>query len=116
MYFAFFYYVDFSLNIVFHPPNRDVFLESQILLNVFAIGAENLTYQWFHNGSSIIEDSEIEFGTTTDTYVIFRAQFFDAGTYTVQISSPFGMVESLPGIVTVGECYAGIDTNRVIMK
>ncbi len=90
-------------NIISHPPNREVVLDSRITLSVLVTGDGNLAYQWFHNGSFVTDNVELGFGSTTDTLVIFSAQFSDAGVYTVLISNTFQMVESLPGVVTVGE-------------
>jgi hypothetical protein len=72
---------------------------------VLARGGQPLSYQWFLNTNAIP-------GATSNTFSIASATTNDAGSYTVQVSNTFSVVETKPAVLTV---YAGPITNDMVV-
>jgi hypothetical protein len=82
------------------------------VLSVGAWGTGPLTYQWFDNGTAILN-------ATNQTLEFSDIQFTNAGLYSVVVSSPFGSVTNTPEQVVVNPAgtslglYPGITISGV---
>jgi hypothetical protein len=91
--------VNFTVNVpvsIFNQPEEEVAVlqGKPLTLRVSAAGTPPLSYQWRRNGSVIQ-------GGTGSSYAIREVTGVSAGTYTVQVSNAFGVVESTPSRVSV---------------
>jgi len=68
--------------------------EDSLTLSVSAGGTIPLSFQWLKNGTPIS-------GASGVSYNIASASPADSGSYTVQVSNPFGNITSQPAVVTV---------------
>ena len=75
------------------PQSQVVFLQSNVVLSVNAIG-EHLRYQWRFNGKNIE-------GATNSTYTITNAQLYHSGVYEVCVINDSGGVSALPVEINV---------------
>ena len=82
------------------PSNTTVTQGESARLSVTADGSGNVTYQWFFNGTAIINGGHIS-GNNTPTLNINNVQASDAGNYTVKVTNAFGNVTSIAGLLTV---------------
>lgn len=76
------------------PGDKEVYVEDQVRLKVYAVGSTPIFYQWYKDG--IILD-----GATNSACVISSVSFDDAGSYTVNIRNDAGEVTSQEAILTV---------------
>jgi hypothetical protein len=67
---------------------------SNITFNATAVGAFPLTYQWFQNGSAIVD-------ATNSSFVLANVAIDDEGEYSVAVSNSYGEVRSQQGSVVV---------------
>lgn len=83
-----------QLPVIFEfPQNQIVFLQSNVVLSVSAIG-DNLKYQWRVDGKNID-------GATNSTYIITNAQLYHSGVYEVCVFNDMGGVSTLPATISV---------------
>lgn len=83
-----------DVSILKHPASQTVPEREIIRLEVAALGAPPLTFQW------LFEDADIP-NATNDALVIPTAQFTHSGAYRVVVSNAFGAVTSSLASVTV---------------
>src|ERR1043166_8658629 len=77
------------------PPRALTVAQGQTAtFNVQATGTPPLNYQWRRNGAILP-------GAGGSTYAISNVQPAQAGTYSVFVSNPAGLVESTPAVLTV---------------
>jgi hypothetical protein len=81
-------------SITSQPASQSVDLGSTASFSVSATGAGTLTYQWSHNGTSIL-------GATASTYSITSVPASDAGSYVVAVGNAAGRTTSANAILTV---------------
>lgn len=86
--------------IVSQPVSTNVILSSTIRLQVSAIGASTLSYQWRFNGTNLLNQGPVS-GTTTTTLQITNAAFANGGPYEVVVSNSYGSITSAVAQVTV---------------
>ncbi|MCX7872731.1 MAG: lamin tail domain-containing protein [Verrucomicrobiae bacterium] len=75
------------------PQSQIVFLQSNVVLTVKAIG-DNLRYQWRLDGRNID-------GATNSAYVITNAQLYHSGTYEVCVYNQAGGVSASPIAINI---------------
>ncbi|MEO7600442.1 MAG: PQQ-binding-like beta-propeller repeat protein, partial [Opitutus sp.] len=98
-----------ALTISSQPQSRTLAAGSSATLTVAASGSGALSYQWYKNGSAIP-------GATGATYTIGNITAFDAGSYTVKVTSGAENVTSGEAVITVvaagtrGSSLANIST------
>jgi kumamolisin len=80
--------------ITFQPQTQSVVRGNTATLGVVATGETPLFYQWFQNKKPVA-------GAVDSSLTIANAQPASAGSYTVQVSNPAGLVTSTPAILTV---------------
>ena len=78
------------------PRSQVVNAGSSAVFSVTVSGSGLFAYQWRFNGVDIP-------GATNSTFVLAKAQAPNAGKYTVLVSTDTGIIESLPGTLTVNE-------------
>lgn len=83
-------------SITTQPKTQSACIGTPVNFTVAATGTPPLGYQWFLNGSAIG-------GATTTTFSIASASSANAGTYSVQVSNPFGTIPSTNAVLTVGD-------------
>jgi hypothetical protein len=82
-------------------------------LSVGAWGTGPLSYQWYDNGSAILN-------ATNSTLTLASVQFTNAGSYSVVVSNPFGNVTNAPAQVVVNPAgvsfgmYPGVTISGVV--
>jgi kumamolisin len=80
--------------ISFQPQSQSVVTGNNATLGVVATGEAPLYYQWFVNKAAIP-------GAVGSNLTIANVQASNAGSYTVQVSNPAGLVTSTPAVLTV---------------
>jgi hypothetical protein len=82
------------------PASVTVTLGQPVAFTVSAVGGPPLSYQWFFNGAPLpgAHSAELNLGPAESTA---------AGTYTVEVSNPFGFVTSELATLTLGGSTAG---------
>jgi hypothetical protein len=83
-----------------HPMGGLVLAGSTVTLNVAAVGAVPLSYQWFYNGSSIT-------GATSSSLVLPNILTSQSGSYWAVVSNDFGRATSRAAALSVVESFAG---------
>jgi hypothetical protein len=76
------------------PASQTVGVGAYVILNAGVGGSSPLTYQWAFNGTNIS-------GGTGPSLSLLNVQLAQAGTYTVQITNPYGTTNSPPAVLTV---------------
>lgn len=79
--------------ITVQPSSQRVMVTESAVLQVLAVGAPPLSFQWRRDGTNIA-------GATNTTLVFPNLQLGDAGTYTVTVGNPFGSVTSVEAVLT----------------
>lgn len=80
--------------ILTNPVSHSVYIDSNTVLRVVAIGGEPLEYQWLFDGQDIP-------GATLPTLELTNVQPATAGVYSVRVSNPAGSLVSSPATLTV---------------
>ena len=80
--------------ISFQPASQSVVAGNTATLGVVATGAAPLYYQWYRNKAPLA-------GAVNSSLTIVNAQAANAGSYTVQVSNPDGLVVSSPAVLSV---------------
>jgi hypothetical protein len=91
--------------ITVQPASRTVLFGSNVTFNVAATGTR-LHYQWFHNGSSILN-------ATNPAYSVF-ANSMSAGRYSVLVSNLLGSALSSNAVLTIDTGPLTLCTNVVV--
>jgi hypothetical protein len=97
-----------EFQITVQPRSQTIVVGSPLTLSVEASAIPPVTYAWFKNGVAIPSASVPELK-------IASAQSTNAGTYTVQVTSPAGVLASNPALIRVGratEAYRTWITQR----
>lgn len=81
-------------SIASEPQDQTVVVGQPATLSIVAQGANPLTFQW-QSGTNAVP------GATNSSYLIFSAQFSDAGAYAVIVSNAYGVVTSTIAVLTV---------------
>ncbi len=77
----------YAPSIVTQPFSQNVDEGLPVTFDVVATGSATLSYQWNKNGTNIE-------GATSSSYTIETVQSTDAGTYTVNVTNPYGSISS----------------------
>ena len=90
------------------PPSISVQPQSQTIggslpatIAVTADGGPPLSYQWYKNSVTVADGGDVS-GAKTATLAFSSVTLADAGSYTVTVNSPFGVVTSMMAVLTVG--------------
>ena len=83
------------------PSSQSVFAGSNVTFTVGVTGTWPFTYQWLFNGSPTTDDGVKFFGSGTGSLTISNLTTADAGNYTVQVSNPAGVTNSVAAVLTV---------------
>jgi len=96
--------------ILSQPTSRVITNGAAIALSVVADGTPTLSYQWTLNGTNVAD-------ATNNTLTFASAQSTDAGEYVVQVSNGFGIEQSSPASLIVGDppFIAGQPTNQTLV-
>jgi Immunoglobulin domain len=86
--------VGYSPSITSQPQAQEVVQGSNVTFTVDASGTGPFAYQWFFDGSALSQ-------ATTSTLSLTNVQGADSGTYSVNVSSPFGSIASSNAALTV---------------
>jgi hypothetical protein len=86
----------FALRIIGQPQSQTVEEGGVATMNVLAVGARPMSYQWRHNGVDILNATNL-------MLVIADVKKSDAGEYTVTVSNVAGTETSQAAILTVTE-------------
>jgi hypothetical protein len=82
------------------PLSQEVIAGTTFELNVQAVGAAPLSYQWHHHGLVLSDGGRI-LGATTKHLLITDAEAEDAGTYAVVVSNAYGSTSGAPAVVSI---------------
>jgi uncharacterized repeat protein (TIGR01451 family) len=95
--------------ILSQPTNGVVTNGSAVVIAVVVDGTPPLSYQWSLNGTNVTD-------ATNSTFTIASAQLIDGGEYVVQVSNGFGIEQSAPASLMVGDppVISAQPTNRVV--
>ena len=80
--------------IVTQPVVETVAVGSAAVFEMEAQGTEPMTYQWLRGGLPLTDDGRIT-GSASATLSIANAQTSDAGDYSVAVSKPYGLTNSV---------------------
>jgi len=86
--------------ITMQPANQTNILGAPISFWVSAGGTTPLLYQWYFNGTKLIDSGRIS-GSTTSNLTVSSVEAADAGSYTVMITNLVGSVTSAVAIVSI---------------
>lgn len=78
------------------PQNSTIAIGSRLELSVIAEGSPPLSYQWWHETEKLA-------GATAATFAIGAVGVSDGGSYSVTVTNPVGIVESMAAVVEVLE-------------
>lgn len=79
-----------------------------VSFTVAATGQEQLRYQWYKDGTSIL-------GALGATYTIYSPRVQDAGLYTVTITNPVSTITSVPVALTVAAAVTFISPAGIVV-
>jgi hypothetical protein len=94
--------------IVTEPEVETVEAGSAAVFEVEAQGTEPMTYQWLRGGLPLTDDGRIT-GSASPTLSIAAAQASDGGGYSVNVSNPYGLTNSV-----VAQLYVFTGTNLIV--
>ncbi|MDD5141112.1 MAG: immunoglobulin domain-containing protein [Verrucomicrobiales bacterium] len=82
------------------PVSRTVKAGAKVVFHVKAKGSKPLSYQWFKNGTALVDGGNI-FGSTEKALKIFALTTADSATYSVVVSNLVGSATSDNALLTV---------------
>lgn len=88
-------------SIALQAHSRQVELGTPYTINLTAVGAAPLSYQWQRNGVNLVDGEDFS-GTTTNLLTIACDFLSDAGSYSVVVSNAFGKTSSSNALITFG--------------
>jgi hypothetical protein len=77
------------------PTNRSGIVGTNFTFSVSAFGSLPLTYQWFYNTNTLINDA------TNSSLVLSNIQLNQSGTYSVVVSNAYGVTNSSYAVLTM---------------
>jgi alpha-tubulin suppressor-like RCC1 family protein len=78
------------------PYNQTIYKGSNVTFTAPVLGAAPLSYQWFQNGTNVVNG-------TNASLVITNAQLTDAGNYQLVVGNSYGAVSSAVAVLTVND-------------
>jgi hexosaminidase len=87
-------------SIVSQPASQTIAVSNDVVFSGVASSNAPLTYQWFFNGTSLVNNSHIS-GAQSSSLTVSNAQAPDAGPYQVVVSNAFGAVTSSVATLSV---------------
>lgn len=93
--------------IVAQPSNQVAMLGSNATLRVVAGGTAPLSYQWYYNGTSLIDGGRLS-GSLTPALSIANVQSADAGFYQVVVANSCGSVTSSVAVLGTSAVAPGV--------
>jgi subtilisin-like proprotein convertase family protein len=94
--------------IIGQPQNEVVVVGGSATFQVSALGATNLTYQWYFNGTNLLA------GATNPALVLDPVVPGEAGSYAVVVSNAYGSVTSAPASLVVIVLTLTCGSNRTV--
>lgn len=92
------------------PFNQTINAYASVVFRVIATGTGTLTYQWYLNGTPLVDAS-----ATTDTLWFDSAPPSYAGNYTVVVTNQYGSVTSNPALLSINVYPTIVDSPRPLI-